>query len=35
VYATGFYARLGFCQRGDIYDDCGIPHIEMFLSLDD
>ena len=35
VYATGFYARLGFCQRGDIYDDCGIAHIEMFLSLDD
>jgi len=35
VYATGFYERLGFCQRGDIYDDCGIPHIEMFLSLDD
>ncbi|MFW1690489.1 GNAT family N-acetyltransferase [Acinetobacter ursingii] len=33
VYATGFYERLGFCQRGDIYDDCGIPHIEMFLSL--
>ncbi|RKG31850.1 GNAT family N-acetyltransferase [Acinetobacter guerrae] len=33
VYATGFYARLGFQQRGEIYDDCGIPHIEMFLSL--
>ncbi|WP_130802397.1 GNAT family N-acetyltransferase [Acinetobacter ihumii] len=33
VYATGFYARLGFTQRGEIYDDCGIPHSEMFLSL--
>lgn len=33
MYATGFYERLGFVQHGEIYDDCGIPHIEMFLSL--
>ena len=33
VYATGFYTRLGFVQRGETYDDCGIEHIEMFLSL--
>ena len=33
VYATGFYERLGFRQRGDVYDDCGIPHIEMFLNF--
>ncbi|MBK0064396.1 MULTISPECIES: GNAT family N-acetyltransferase [unclassified Acinetobacter] len=34
VYATGFYERLGFRQHGEIYDDCGIPHIEMFLNFD-
>jgi YbgC/YbaW family acyl-CoA thioester hydrolase len=28
--AAGFYARLGFVERGDEFDEVGIPHIEMF-----
>ena len=31
--AQGFYGRLGFTPRGDVYAEVGIPHIEMFLDI--
>ena len=31
--AEGFYSRMGFQPHGDIFDDAGIDHIEMTLSL--
>ncbi len=31
--AQGFYERLGFCPRGDVYAEVGIPHIEMELDI--
>jgi ElaA protein len=31
VYAKAFYSALGFEETGDIYDEDGIPHIEMIL----
>ena len=31
--AQGFYERLGFTPRGEIYAEVGIPHIEMFLDI--
>ena len=33
AYATGFYENLGFIVEGDEYLDCGIPHIDMNMSL--
>ncbi|MFT5128484.1 MAG: putative GNAT family N-acyltransferase [Rhodothermales bacterium] len=27
--AVGFYEKLGFCKRGDVFMDAGIEHIEM------
>ena len=33
VHAIGFYQNLGFDVRGEEYLDCGIPHIDMYLSL--
>ncbi|MEZ7848164.1 MAG: YbgC/FadM family acyl-CoA thioesterase [Polaromonas sp.] len=33
ISAQGFYERLGFKARGDIFDEVGMPHIEMFLML--
>lgn len=33
VYATGFYEKLGFVVCGPEYDDAGIPHHEMELTL--
>ncbi|MEM9970600.1 MAG: GNAT family N-acetyltransferase [Pseudomonadota bacterium] len=30
---TAFYARLGFRPEGDIFDDVGIPHQMMVLSM--
>ena len=27
--ARGFYERCGYTARGDIYDEVGIPHVEM------
>lgn len=33
VYATQFYAQLGFKAYGEEYLDCGIPHIMMHLDL--
>ncbi|MCR5113626.1 MAG: GNAT family N-acetyltransferase, partial [Acholeplasmatales bacterium] len=32
-YAEGFYNKVGFKAFGDIYDEDGIPHIHMKLSL--
>lgn len=29
VSATSFYEKLGFSAEGDVFDDCGIPHIRM------
>lgn len=31
--AEGFYRRLGFAERGEPFDEVGIPHIEMALPL--
>ena len=33
VHAISFYEKLGFTVQGDAYDECGIPHIEMTMSL--
>lgn len=33
VHAIGFYQALGFKAYGEQYLDCGIPHIDMQLSL--
>lgn len=33
THARRFYERLGFEQRGDEFDEAGIPHIEMRLVL--
>ena len=29
AHLQGFYGSLGFEPVGDVYDDAGIPHIEM------
>ena len=31
--AQGFYERFGYRARGDVFDEVGLSHIEMFLSL--
>lgn len=31
--AQGFYTRRGFMARGDVFDEVGLPHIEMFIAL--
>jgi predicted GNAT family N-acyltransferase len=31
--AAGFYRREGFKPRGDVFEEVGIPHQEMVLSL--
>jgi YbgC/YbaW family acyl-CoA thioester hydrolase len=31
--AEGFYRGLGFAQRGEPFDEAGIPHLEMFRAL--
>ena len=33
VSAQGFYARLGFIPEGPVFDEVGIPHQRMVLSL--
>jgi predicted GNAT family N-acyltransferase len=33
LQAIGFYERLGFAARGEIFMDAGIPHRNMVLSL--
>ncbi|EXR41608.1 GNAT family N-acetyltransferase [Acinetobacter sp. 1294243] len=32
-YVTAFYEALGFKVQGEVYEDCGIPHIDMVLEL--
>jgi predicted GNAT family N-acyltransferase len=29
LHARGFYERRGYAAHGDLYDDVGIPHIDM------
>jgi predicted GNAT family N-acyltransferase len=29
VAVAGFYQRLGYVEKGDVFDDAGIPHIAM------
>lgn len=31
--AIGFYDRLGWQRRGEVFEEAGIPHQEMFLTL--
>lgn len=31
--ARGFYERCGYTAHGDVYDDVGIPHIDMEKQL--
>jgi len=33
LHARGFYERCGYTAHGDIYDDVGIPHIDMEKQL--
>lgn len=33
THAIGFYERLGFVPTGPQYDDAGIPHRDMVLTL--
>ncbi|MDR2248314.1 GNAT family N-acetyltransferase [Acinetobacter sp.] len=33
TYVTAFYEALGFKVQGEVYQDCGIPHIDMVLEL--
>lgn len=33
VHAISFYKKLGFSVEGDVYDECGIPHVEMRMLL--
>lgn len=33
VSAIPFYEKLGFQNQGDIYDEAGIPHRNMMLTL--
>jgi predicted GNAT family N-acyltransferase len=33
LHARGFYERCGYTAHGDIYDDVGIPHIDMDKRL--
>jgi len=33
VHAAPFYQRLGFIERGETFEEAGIPHVEMALAL--
>lgn len=33
THAIGFYEKLGFTAHGPVYDDAGIPHRDMELTL--
>jgi predicted GNAT family N-acyltransferase len=33
VSAIPFYEKLGFQAKGDVYDEAGIPHRNMMLTL--
>lgn len=32
-HAKGFYEKIGFKQKGEIFEEAGIPHIEMWKEL--
>ena len=32
VEIKGLYAKLGFVDEGDVFDECGIPHQKMILK---
>lgn len=32
-YLKNFYESYGFKQVSDVYDDCGVPHIDMILDV--
>jgi predicted GNAT family N-acyltransferase len=31
--AAPFYSRAGFLERGPVFEEAGIPHIEMVRAL--
>ena len=33
TYIVGLYGKLGFVETGPIYEDAGLPHIDMVLEL--
>ncbi|MBC5809315.1 MAG: GNAT family N-acetyltransferase, partial [Candidatus Eremiobacteraeota bacterium] len=33
VHAAGFYRKAGFAEYGEQFDDAGIAHIAMAMSL--
>jgi predicted GNAT family N-acyltransferase len=33
THAIGFYAKHGYLAEGEVYDDCGIPHVDMRCRL--
>ncbi len=33
LHARGFYERCGYTAHGDLYDDVGIPHVDMEKRL--
>lgn len=33
THAVPFYARQGFIARGEVYQDAGIPHVAMTLTI--
>ena len=34
LYVQGFYEKLGFTPRGEVYEEAGIPHIKMVREGD-
>lgn len=34
VQAVAFYERLGYVQHGGVFDEAGIPHVSMILTMD-
>lgn len=35
VHAQTFYQALGFIQQGEVYLECGIPHIDMRYNFEE
>ena len=33
-YLESFYRKLGFAAASDVYEEDGIPHLEMIMALD-
>ncbi len=33
VYVEGFYKKIGFKERGAVFNEAGIPHIEMYMIV--